>query len=285
MQKTKRHDNDGEAKNVYHNYIVPCFAYNDDETVECSEKIVSFKFSGNDLVIVATHPAFNVSIKSDCSRQRIEFLCDNLPSSISCLVFLFETFIDFDERRLSHICAPIVCCHYLSDVLYEDLTNMIRILVNITIQSYKVKSDFLQYVNSLDKRIDGVEFCGLFSITTKAKQPFCGNSMQILKKQITRICVRLKSFKILDGQIQLCLQQATDEKQLEEQKKKHHLTELTPLIVIVFDETFPIFIVCDVILICGQLILCYNGEYIVAIFALRKRSRFMMEKHIRVYSS
>ena len=64
-RKQKCRDNVGEVKNVYHNYIVPCFAVNDEQIIKCSEKAVNFNFD-DDLVIAPTH-SFNVSIKSDCS--------------------------------------------------------------------------------------------------------------------------------------------------------------------------------------------------------------------------
>ena len=62
-KKQKCRDNVGEVMNVYHNYIVSCI-----------EKVVISNFD-DDLVIAATH-SFNVSIKSDCSCQTIEFLDD-----------------------------------------------------------------------------------------------------------------------------------------------------------------------------------------------------------------
>ena len=243
-------DNEGQVKNVYHNYIVPCFAFMDNERVKCIEKIFNYKFNRNDLVIAATtHSAFNVSIKSDCSYQRIEFLGD---AAIGCLVsqYLFETFVDFDEGRLSHTRAAIVCNHYLSRRIVRRFDKYdYNICKYITIQSHKVRNEFLQYINSFDKEIDDVEFCMQLLITPKEKQPFCpkiladvleaifgailidcGNNMQILwdiikpdfvlnEKQIRHIRTRLQSFKVLHDQMQLLLQQAKDE-QLEEQKKK-----------------------------------------------------------------
>ena len=143
-------------KNVYDNYIVPCLAFNDEKTANI-EKIVNFNFGGDDLVIAATHSVFNVSIESDSSYQRIEFLGDAQMDSLVVLSqYLIETFID--EGRLSHTCAAIVCYHYLARRTVRRFDNY-NICKYITIQSCKARSEFLQYINSLDATIDGVEFC------------------------------------------------------------------------------------------------------------------------------
>ena len=168
-RKQKCYDIVGEVKNVYHNYIAPCFAFNDENIVKCIEKIINCNF-GDDLVMAARH-SFDVSIKSDCSYKRIEFLGD---ARMGCLVliqqYLFETFIDFDEEKLSHTRAAIVCYHYLSCQVVQRCDKYdYNICKYISMQSCKVRSEFF---NSLDKTIDGVEFCMWLLITTKEKQQF-----------------------------------------------------------------------------------------------------------------
>ena len=66
---------------MFHIYIV----FNDEKIVKCIEKIVNFNFGGDDLVVAATRSVFNVSIKSDYSYQRIEFLGD---AQLGCLVLI-----------------------------------------------------------------------------------------------------------------------------------------------------------------------------------------------------
>ena len=87
--------------------------------------------------------------------------------------YLFETFIDFDEERLLHTRAVMVCCHYLSRRVVRGFDKWHHnICEYISIKSCKERSQVLQYINSLDKRIDGVEFCTWLLITTKKSNHF-----------------------------------------------------------------------------------------------------------------
>ena len=125
---------------MHDNHIVPCFAFNDEKMVKCIEKIVNFNFGGDDLVIAATHSVFDVSIESDCSYQRIEFLGDaQMDSLVLISQYLFETFID--DGRLSHTCTAIVCYHYLTRRIAPKFDNY-NICKYITIQSCKVEVNF-----------------------------------------------------------------------------------------------------------------------------------------------
>ena len=194
-------------KNVYYNYIVQCFAFNDENIVKWIEKIVDRNF-GDDIVIAVTH-SFNVSIKSDYSYQRIEFLGDK---QMGCLVsisqYLIKTFIEFDEERLSHTRAAIVCYHYLSRRVVRRFDKYDYCICKyISMQSREVRSKFLQYINSLNKTIDGFEFCMLLLIATKEKQPFCpkisGDVLEAIRVAIMRIQWNIikSDFLINDKQI------------------------------------------------------------------------------------
>ena len=151
-----------------------CFALIDPQRVMAMERVMGHRFVNANLVFAATtHSAFNVAKGSHCNYQRLEFIGD---SAIGLLVsqYLFQSFLQFDQGRLSHSRSALVSNQYLSRKLVRRFRRYnVEIKDCVTVVCGAERREIAEYLEAFKEEEDDFERCLDLLTVSKVKQPLC----------------------------------------------------------------------------------------------------------------